>query len=1006
MAASMLATAPAGAQATGRQSAAAPPAGTDSSKIVTLPTGERVMVQSVGGHVSAATASAGGSYATIGQGGHMYVIPGRVFHALGTGYHVSDFDVTNLAGITRAQAPPKAHFPMFELTVKGINMSGAPDTGDLVSVSAVDDGRKFSGSQSFFNGSCKFSVPAGTYAAWGLFAIQLPTGVFGFAQAELAEFTVSGNGTITADARTATSQPSAKPPTSAKLSYYEASTTRVAAGPNVGGFTPSNSISLLTQTAGSLFVSPTNPVTVGALHYDNYWAFQTGRGPSGTPATYGLRWAADGVIPVQQAFAPSLSSLAGVDTSYGDEGVRGTGLRTEYSFYPWQSFAFSLFLPVRRPSQQTEYVSAVPGLAWSHSVAADQSINGFYVDNQHVYAPGQQGSTEWFGVPQASGFAEDTVPGSFFFCQACRQGDTLELSSYPWVDPSGHLGFADGAQPGVIEQTSAAVYANGSLVGQQSGTGGLFPLPAGPSTVQVVLQTQRIAPWSPLSTSTQTAWSFTSATQTTDGLSPGWQCQFPKQDCAPLPLVTASYGLPLDLSGNLTTGPTVATITLGHVAGSPSVPMTSAAVDVSVDGGTTWRPASVTPNPDGMDLIRFTTRPAGSSDGYLAIRVNATDAAGSSLSQTILQAARLVDPSTVSAASTASGAQVHAACPAPRAPEQARCLALIVSPPLGAARVAGYGAADLVSAYALPVSQGAGQTVAVVDAYDDPNAEADLAVYRARYGLPACTSASGCFKKVDQHGGSHLPPGDANWAVEESLDLDMVSAACPLCHIVLVEARTAFVGDLGIAVNTAAAMGAASISNSYGLEEFAAEGPFAHFYNHPGHALTVSSGDFGFGPAQFPGNLATVTSVGGTTLKRAPGTQRGWSESVWSHAGSGCSAYIAKPHWQTDANCPMRTVADVSTVADGLAVYDTYQVPGWVVVSGTSAGSPLVAGVYALAGNTAGIGDASGLYAHAGQLYDITSGSNGFCGGDYLCTGLPGYDAPTGNGTPNGAGGF
>ncbi|MFI6683541.1 peptidase S8 [Streptomyces sp. NPDC050485] len=328
-----------------------------------------------------------------------------------------------------------------------------------------------------------------------------------------------------------------------------------------------------------------------------------------------------------------------------------------------------------------------------------------------------------------------------------------------------------------------------------------------------------------------------------------------------------------------------------------------------------------------------------------------------------------------------------------------------------AAAPSGYGPASLQAAYKLPSSSaGSGRTVAIVDAYDDPNAESDLAKYRAQYGLSACTTANGCFKKVGQTGTSTLPTADAGWAEEISLDLDMVSAACPNCKILLVEAKSASMANLGTAVNAAVKLGAKYVSNSYGGGESSADSSYdTKYFNHPGVAITVSSGDGGYG-VEYPAASRYVTAVGGTSLSTASNT-RGWTESAWSGAGSGCSGYDAKPSWQKDTGCAKRTVADVSAVADpqtGVAVYDTYgSDTGWEVFGGTSASSPLIAAVYALAGApSSGSTPASFPYAHTGSLNDVTSGSNGSCSPSYLCTGGSGYDGPTGLGTPNGTAAF
>ncbi|WP_232792632.1 S53 family peptidase [Actinacidiphila yeochonensis] len=326
-----------------------------------------------------------------------------------------------------------------------------------------------------------------------------------------------------------------------------------------------------------------------------------------------------------------------------------------------------------------------------------------------------------------------------------------------------------------------------------------------------------------------------------------------------------------------------------------------------------------------------------------------------------------------------------------------------------AAAPSGFGPTDLQSAYNLPTTGGSTATVAIVDAYDDPNAESDLATYRSNYGLPACTTANGCFKKVGQTGGA-APSADAGWAEEISLDLDMVSAVCPQCHILLVEAKSSSIANLGTAVNEAVTLGAKYVSNSYGGSESSSDTSYdTSYYNHPGVAITVSAGDSGYG-VEYPAASKYVTSVGGTSLTKSTSTTRGWTESVWSGTGSGCSKYDAKPTWQTDTGCTKRTVADVSAVANpstGVAVYDTYGGdPGWEVFGGTSVASPIIAAVYALAGTpSSGSTPSSFPYAHTSSLNDVTSGTNGSCS-NYLCKGAAGYDGPTGLGTPNGVTAF
>jgi len=335
---------------------------------------------------------------------------------------------------------------------------------------------------------------------------------------------------------------------------------------------------------------------------------------------------------------------------------------------------------------------------------------------------------------------------------------------------------------------------------------------------------------------------------------------------------------------------------------------------------------------------------------------------------------------------------------------------------------AGVGATDIESAYKLPVARaGAGQTVAIVDAYSTPHLASDLAVYRNQYGLPPCTAASGCLRIVNQQGNpSPLPrPDPTGWGVEETLDVSMVSAACPLCKIIVVEATQSTFADLGVAEDTAVRLGAPVVSNSYGNRENGFTQAYAKHWAHPGHVIVASTGDYGYTAAQFPANLGGVVDAGGTQLAKA-GNARGWTETVWNDnrgaSGSGCSAYVAKPSWQHDTHCPGRTSGDVAAVAANIALYDSSLPKGvgpWLTIEGTSASAPLIAGVYGLAGNAATVPPGY-EYAHASALFDVTGGNNDWfnrghgasCGYDYLCMAKPGYDAPTGLGTPDGTGAF
>ncbi len=382
--------------------------------------------------------------------------------------------------------------------------------------------------------------------------------------------------------------------------------------------------------------------------------------------------------------------------------------------------------------------------------------------------------------------------------------------------------------------------------------------------------------------------------------------------------------------------------------------------------------------------------------------------------------------------SVTSTSEPYAACPSP--PKgRAACQSIVVPPAAKLSRLAapaipaasgvegsGLTPAELQSAYETPsTSAGEGQTVAIVDAFDDPTAESDLAKYRTEYGLPQCTAESSCFRKVNQAGGSEYPPvanaEDGDWELEESLDLDMVSAVCPKCHILLVEANSNSFENLTTAEREAVTLGATEVSNSWAAAEFSSESEYDSDFDHPGIPITAASGDSGYdnwesgkSAPSYPAISPNVIAVGGTVLSRADNS-RGWSESVWSRSGSGCSLYEPKPSYQTDTACTHRTSNDVAAVAEDLSVYDTTHangvsgLPNWVTLAGTSASTPIIAAVEALSEPAERALGAEAFYKSPGSLFDIVSGSNGACPILELCEAGGGYDGPSGNGTPDGA---
>lgn len=355
-----------------------------------------------------------------------------------------------------------------------------------------------------------------------------------------------------------------------------------------------------------------------------------------------------------------------------------------------------------------------------------------------------------------------------------------------------------------------------------------------------------------------------------------------------------------------------------------------------------------------------------------------------------------------------------AVCGSEPAYHHARCAANIVTDKFGKViestqpPVSGFGPADLSDAYKITTKGKSSTIIAIVDAFGYDNAEQHLGVYRSNFGLSACTTDNGCFKKLNQRGKQKdYPAQNIGWAQESALDIDMASAMCPNCQVWLVEGDTNSYQNLSTAVNTAAKMGAHVISNSYLGGEGGTQ-TYEPSYDHKGVAITASSGDGGFGTG-FPATSPHVVAVGGTHLVR-DGSKRGWTETVWNGAGSGCSTIYDKPSWQKDKSCVRRMVSDVSAVADpntGVAVYgpNSGGQGTWMVFGGTSVSAPLIGGIYA--NNGGKLNYAETVYKKPKKrLFDVTAGSNGTCNPSYYCTGVKGYDGPTGNGTPNGLDAF
>jgi subtilase family serine protease len=338
-------------------------------------------------------------------------------------------------------------------------------------------------------------------------------------------------------------------------------------------------------------------------------------------------------------------------------------------------------------------------------------------------------------------------------------------------------------------------------------------------------------------------------------------------------------------------------------------------------------------------------------------------------------------------------------CPGPAAEGTTRCHAWILRP-MASTAPTGLSPATIKSVYNFPTSltAGAGKTIAIVDAYDDPTAESDLNVFSQQYGLPACTTANGCFKKVNQTGGSSMPRVNAGWALEISLDIQWAHAMAPGAHILLVEASSNSFTNL-LAAEDYARAHAQYVSNSWGGSEFSSESSYDSHFSQSGVSFFVSAGDAGL-PAEYPSSSPNVISVGGTTLHFTGGNFS--SETGWSGGGGGCSVYENATSSQSSfsqygqVSCGgKRATPDVSLDADpasGVSVYDStkYQgQAGWFTIGGTSASSPMWAGRAAATGVSV---TSATVYGNTIAFRDITSGNNG-------ASCLVGFDLCSGRGS-------
>jgi hypothetical protein len=881
-----------------------------------------------------------------------------------------------VAGATDDAAQLGPSYELHTLTINGTTSKGAPLPGADVFVMNLDDARLFAAFGGIVDGQWKVSVPSGTYLII----------------ADDFSRTVVHTTSVTGDTTTSLSLADATVKSSMTLPGYQ----NLSPSLDIVATDASHHGGLDFGYSG--FRPRLNPVAalpVGTLTTEvgDLWTakgYEPFSFDGHTMTTHPIKQvvAAKEVvhgIPRHLTFHYRPSDFAKVAIQHYATGPQEKSYDGWYGWSGNDEFAFIDTYPSTRPGVIHAMFQGGKDISWGSYTSVNASFRSFtQLSNQATYRAGQHASVPFFRGPvtpvvdrgQESG-------GTGPRCALCVKGGVLHgFMSMMSSAGTQQLGFTD--------HGTWQLY--GGRTRLQHGGFAISPYVKG------------VAPGTKLTLVAQTT-PPDSRVKLSSKVTDVWTATMPGSDRV-VPILRADYVPPTTLQSVATHRQESFPVTFDNL-GPVDARVARASVSWSVNG--TWHAASVKRVDANTFHVSYRNPAATAAHPYVSLRLKAQDQAGRSLVEQVQNA--YVLPRGVHAAT--SGGRPHRDRFQPNklcrttGTHQYRCFVKLNAATRSAGRAApdpaGWGAPALRDAYDL-TGPSADTTVAVVVAYDYPSAEADMNKYRRQFGLPACTRSGGCFTKINQNGqAGHYPEQDYGWGVEASLDLQMISTACPTCHIVLVEANQPTDRSLGRAEAAAVNAGATVTNHSFGRIELTGTDTQASQYDHAGVTAVASTGDDGYGPASFPASSPDVVAVGGTTLARSSTDPRGWTEKAWAYAGSGCSAYFGKVTGQADTACHGRTEGDVSAVARGLAIYNT-SLPkaykGWLMVDGTSASSPLIAGIIGASGSD-GLRPAD-LYAEPGVFNDVVGGANGFCQGSYLCTAVPGYDGPTGLGTPEG----
>jgi hypothetical protein len=554
---------------------------------------------------------------------------------------LTGIDHVSLVGAAPSAARRLPAFTLYTLTVDGIDLKGAPDNGDIGILINTDNALDSAGVGfgQWYHGVFKVSVPNGHYSMLGSFAQFSRAG--GQGRLAIINFTVHGNTTVTVDARTATSRIDATTPKPTDVGFASVTWQRDSQAPTGGtGFSTTWSFG-----GGAppfrVYVSPIGAPSFGtqgwvaSFHMDS---------PSTSPAAYSydLTYGGQGAISANQQYAAKASHLATVATRYFSDLAGNLSLEIRPSFFPWQFFAFGSFDTFNAPFDRTEYVLAAPDLLWLQLVIADaNTFAGMSQDSDRVFAPGATSSADWNRGPIGPGVFAGTGAVATFpviqGCPACTEPGMLELAIFPFGDnPPGHVGLPNFPTPGLTETDAYTLLRNGTLISTgQDPLGISVPVPSGAGHFQLQYSVAMTAPWRTLSTDETTAWSFSSPGSTSAPPPPGWVCfSGTNVGCHVVALMLPDYQLPEDGTGHVASGPVTFRLGISHILGVP-IAVTSAAVSISFNGGSTWVAAHVTPSGTNAFAVSYTDP---SHAGTAAIRIHVTDAHGGILDQTILNA--------------------------------------------------------------------------------------------------------------------------------------------------------------------------------------------------------------------------------------------------------------------------------------------------------------------------------------------------------------------------------